>query len=52
MRDRLGSGSVIVLDDVELQNPDPVLFRWASETAASYQVFPSRASSYAVITLD
>jgi predicted O-methyltransferase YrrM len=51
MRDRLGSGSVILLDDVEKQNPDPVLSRWLEEVPASYQVFLSRASSYAVITL-
>jgi hypothetical protein len=51
MRNRLGSGSLILLDDVELQNSDPVLSRWMKETSAVYQVFPSRFSSYAVVTL-
>jgi hypothetical protein len=51
MRDRLGTGSVILLDDVELENPDPVLSRWLEELSASYRVFPSRASAYAVVTL-
>jgi hypothetical protein len=51
MRNRLGTGSFILLDDVELENPDPVLSRWLDEVSASYQLFPSRASSYAVIML-
>jgi hypothetical protein len=51
MRNRLGIGSVILLDDVELENPDSVLSRWLKELSASYQVCPSRASSYAVVTL-
>lgn len=51
MRNRLGTGSVILLDDVELENPDPALSRWLEELSASYQVCPSRASSYAVVML-
>ena len=51
MRDRLGPGSVILLDDAEIHNPDRVLSRWLQEVSASYESFPSRASSYAVVVL-
>jgi predicted O-methyltransferase YrrM len=51
MRNRLGSGTVILLDDVEMHNPDPVLSRWVQEVSTSYDLYPSRASSYAVVTL-
>jgi predicted O-methyltransferase YrrM len=52
MRERLGPGSVILLDDVLTHGPDPVLTRWLGETTALYQVVASRASdTYAVIRL-
>jgi hypothetical protein len=52
MRERLSPGSVIVFDDVQTQEPDPVLSRWLEETRASVRLFATRPSdSYAVIVL-
>ena len=38
MRDHLGPGSVILLDDVLTQEPDPVLSRWLQENASGLSV--------------
>jgi hypothetical protein len=52
MRDRLSPGSVILYDDVQTREPDPVLSRWLRETRASFKTFATRPSdSYAVIVL-
>jgi O-antigen/teichoic acid export membrane protein len=52
MRDRLSSGSVILYDDVQTREPDPVLSRWLRERRASFKTFATRPSdSYAVIVL-
>ena len=52
MGDRLGSGAVILFDDVQPQEPDPVLSRWLEETRISFKPISSRPSdSYAVIVL-
>ena len=52
MRDRLSPGSVILFDDVQTREPDPVLSRWLEETRASFKLFAIRPSdSYAVIVL-
>ena len=53
MRDRLGHGTVILLDDVQTQEPDPVLSRWLQETRASFRLFPRRpADYYAVLIME
>ncbi len=52
MRDRLSPGSVILFDDVQTREPDPVVSRWLRETRASFKLFAIRPSdSYAVIVL-
>jgi hypothetical protein len=32
MRDHLGGGSVILFDEVQTQDPDPILSQWLQET--------------------
>jgi predicted O-methyltransferase YrrM len=52
MREHLGPGSVILLDDVLPHGRDPILSRWLQETRAVYQMVASRTSdSYAVVLL-
>ena len=51
MRDRLGPGSVILLDDIEKGKVNGVVHRWQEEASVSYQRFMSRASAYGVLVL-
>ena len=53
MRDRLGSGTVVLLDDVNLDAEQAVLARWLSERSASKKIWRDEPSHFfALVVLD